>query len=339
MTTLRMELADKSYDIKVGRGLLAKAGENLNLSRRVLIVTDSGVPKDYAEALLGACKEGKIITVAEGEGSKSMQTLGEVLTEMSSFGLTRHDCAVAVGGGVVGDLVGFASSIYMRGIDFYNVPSTVLSMVDSSIGGKTAVNFLGIKNIIGSFYQPKAVLIDTDVLKTLPKRQISSGLAEAVKMAVTMDAELFSDLEKMSYDEIMENIETIIIRSLKIKKAVVEKDERESSLRKVLNFGHTLGHGIEAVTEMQLLHGECVSLGMIPMCSDEVKPRLAALLEKLSLPCSFFGDLDGALEFLSHDKKCDGDKVTAILCDEIGSFRMADMELSEFYEKVKNQVQ
>ena len=336
MTTLRMELADKSYDISIGHGLLEHAGEYLNLSRRVLIVTDSGVPKEYAEALLACCKQGRIFTVKEGEGSKSMETLGKVLTEMTDFGLGRRDCAVAVGGGVVGDLVGFASSIYMRGIDFYNVPTTLLSEVDSSIGGKTAVNYLGIKNIIGSFFQPKAVLIDTDVLKTLPKRQIASGLAEAVKMAITLDAELFSEIEKMSYSEIMENIDEIIIRSLKIKKHVVERDERESSLRKVLNFGHTLGHGIEAMTEMKLLHGECVALGMIPMCSDKVRDRLIPVLKKLSLPCSFGGDLDGALEFISHDKKCVGGKVTVIRCDEVGSFIMSDMELSDFCDTVKH---
>ena len=197
---IHMDLNENSYDIVVERGILKSADKYLNLNRRVLVVTDSGVPEEYAQTLAGQCKEPVICTVDMGEGSKSLDGFGLLLHKMLDNGFSRKDCVVAVGGGVVGDLSGFAASAYMRGIDFYNIPTTLLSQIDSSIGGKTAINFGGVKNIVGAFYQPKKVLIDSDLLKTLPERQISNGLAEAVKMALTSDAELF-DIMKTKNEE------------------------------------------------------------------------------------------------------------------------------------------
>ena len=260
------------YNIYLERGALKKAGEYLNLSRRALIVTDSGVPKEYAETVAAQCKEPYIVTLPEGEKTKCFESFKKLLSKAVEYGFTRSDCVIAVGGGVMGDLAGFAAASFMRGIDFYNIPTTVLSQVDSSIGGKVAIDFEGYKNIVGAFYPPKAVIIDSNTLKTLPERQISNGLAESVKMSLTSDKELFELFEK---GDIKENIDTIIEKSLKIKRAVVEQDEKEEGLRKILNFGHTLAHAIESENEMQnLYHGECVALGMIPMCSDEVKSRL-----------------------------------------------------------------
>ena len=175
--TININLGEDSYDIIVERGSLENAGKHLNLNRRVLVVTDTGVPAEYAKAVAAQCKNGVICTVQQGEESKSLEVFGKLLQTMLDNGFSRKDCVVAVGGGVVGDLSGFAASAYMRGIDFYNIPTTLLSQIDSSIGGKTAVNFGGVKNIVGAFYQPKKVLIDPEVLKTLPKRQISNGLA------------------------------------------------------------------------------------------------------------------------------------------------------------------
>ena len=240
MTTIKVDLAERGYDIHIGRGLIDKAGELFELNRRVLIVTDSGVPSEYAIKVCRACGNGEIITVGQGEGSKSPEVFTRVLEKMVEMGMTRSDCVVAVGGGVVGDLSGFAAASYMRGIDFYNIPTTLLSQVDSSIGGKTAINLGGVKNIVGAFYQPKGVIIDPDLLKTLPKRQLLSGLAEAIKMSLTSDKELFELIEGGNTEE---NIEEIITRSLLIKKAVVEADEREGGLRRILNFGHSFGHG------------------------------------------------------------------------------------------------
>ncbi|MBQ8197318.1 MAG: 3-dehydroquinate synthase [Clostridia bacterium] len=336
MTTLHLNLQSNGYDIFIGKNLLKDADKFLNLDRKVLILTDDGVPQEYANAILSKVKSGKIVTVPTGEGSKSFDTMQLVLKEMCDLNMSRRDCIVGVGGGVIGDLAGFCASTYMRGIDFYNVPTTVLSQVDSSIGGKTAINFNGVKNIIGAFHQPKAVLIDVDTLKTLPVRQISNGLAESVKMALTSNEKLFEIYENSSLNEILENIENIIVESLKIKKDVVEKDEKESSLRKILNFGHTFGHGVEAQEEMHgFYHGECVAIGMLPMCAPAVTERLIPVLKKLNLPTDYNGDIDGALSFVSHDKKCAGDKVSTVMVEKIGDFIMKDIALEEFSNIVK----
>lgn len=317
---IRMNLGEDSYDIVVERGILAGADKYLNLNRRVLIVTDSGVPAEYAETVLGQCKNGIICTVAQGEASKSIDVFGRLLQTMLDNGFSRKDCVVAVGGGVVGDLSGFAASAYMRGIDFYNIPTTLLSQIDSSIGGKTAINFGGVKNIVGAFYQPKKVLIDAELLKTLPKRQISNGLAEAIKMALTSDRELFDIFESK---DIEGNLDEIIIRSLNIKKNVVEQDEKESGLRKILNFGHTIGHGIESSEGMsELYHGECVALGMIPMCSEDIRPRLINVLKKCELYRKLEYDWEKIAEAAFHDKKADGDTVSVTIVNEVGSFEM-----------------
>jgi len=330
---IHMDLKENSYDIVVERGILARAGEFLNLKRRVLIVTDSGVPQNYAQTIANQCKEAVICTVESGEGSKSLEVFGKLLGKMLEQGFSRKDCVVAVGGGVVGDLSGFVASAYMRGIDFYNIPTTLLSQIDSSIGGKTAVNLGNVKNIIGAFYQPKKVLIDSELLKTLPNRQISNGLAEAIKMALTSDSELFEIFENK---DISESIDEIIVRSLNIKKSVVEQDEKESGLRKILNFGHTVGHGIESSENMsELYHGECVALGLIPMCSEKIRPRVIEVLKKCNLYNLIEFDWKKISEAAFHDKKADGEFVSVTVVPEVGSFEMKTMKCSEVIEMAK----
>lgn len=332
--TIRMNLREDSYDIIVERGVLANAGAHLDLDRRVLVVTDSGVPAEYAETLARQCRQGVVCTVEQGEGSKSLAVFEHLLQTMLDYGFSRKDCVVAVGGGVVGDLSGFAASAYMRGIDFYNVPTTLLSQIDSSIGGKTAVNFGGVKNVVGAFYQPKKVLIDPSLLKTLPQRQISSGLAEAVKMALTSDEELFRIFET---EDIEKSIDEIIIRSLNVKKSVVEQDEKETGLRKVLNFGHTVGHGIESSEKTEALyHGECVALGMLPMCSEKVRDRVIKVLKKCSLYREIDYDWDKIAEAAFHDKKADGDTVTVIKVNDVGSFEMQNMNCLDVIKAAKS---
>ena len=322
-----------SYDITIEKGVLKKAGSILNLDRKVLIVTDSGVPAEYAKAVAEQSKAAFIETVPMGEESKSLEVFEKLCASMLEHGFTRSDCVVAVGGGVCGDLAGFAAASYMRGIDFYNIPTTVLSQVDSSVGGKTAVNFNGVKNIIGAFYQPKAVLIDPETLKTLSERHFSNGLAEAVKMSLTFDKELFELFED---SDARENIEKIIEHSVKSKAAVVEKDEKESGLRKVLNFGHTMGHAIESAEELGgLYHGECVALGMIPMCAPEIRERLIAVLKKLGLPTEYHGDIEKLISAASHDKKFSGEKVTVITLSEIENFKFEEWSTSELFERMK----
>lgn len=328
-----MNLGEDSYDIVVERGILKNANKSLDLDRRVLVVTDSGVPEEYAKTLAAQCKESVICTVEMGEVSKSLDVFGRLLKTMLDNGFSRKDCVVAVGGGVVGDLSGFAASAYMRGIDFYNIPTTLLSQIDSSIGGKTAINFGGVKNIVGAFYQPKKVLIDPELLATLPKRQISNGLAEAIKMALTSDKELFDIFEN---EDIESHLDEIIIRSLGIKKNVVEQDEKESGLRKILNFGHTVGHGIESSEDMEALyHGECVALGIIPMCSEEIRSRVIAVLKKCNLYRTVDYNWERITEAAFHDKKADGGSVTVITVNEIGSFEMKKMNCLDVIDRAK----
>ncbi len=342
---LEVSLGERSYPIYIGEGLLAKADQYLKLSRRVLIVTDDGVPAVYAQTVAALAKEPTVVTIAQGEESKSFASLEMLCKKMLDKGFTRGDCVVAVGGGIVGDLSGFAASCFMRGIDFYNIPTTLLSQVDSSIGGKVAVNLDHIKNAVGAFYQPRTVLIDTDVLRTLPERQISAGLAEALKMSATFDEELFTLFEK---ENIKDRLLDIIVASLKLKRAVVEKDEKESSLRRVLNFGHTVGHGIESLfgigegnntRENGLYHGECVALGMLPMCSTEVKARLLPVLQKLGLPTEISVDASLVARAMTHDKKAGDGFVTAILVDKVGSYREEKMSFSSLEKRVKESFQ
>lgn len=318
------------YNIYIKRGILNSVGELFKLDRKVLIVTDSGVPKRYSETVASQCEEPYTVVIKQGEASKCFENYKLLLSKMVQHGFTRSDCVVAVGGGVVGDLAGFVASSYMRGVDFYNIPTTVLSQVDSSIGGKVAIDFDGYKNIVGAFYPPRGVLIDSDTLSTLPKRQISNGLAESVKMALTSDKELFEIFEN---GNAFEDIDEIIIRSLRIKKAVVEADEKEGGLRKILNFGHTLAHAIESQNKMDnLYHGECVALGMLPMCSDEVRERLIKVLKSLDLPCEFNADKDIIFEAIKHDKKMSGDKITVIYVPSVGKYSMRTIGYNDIKE-------
>lgn len=323
---IRLNLGENSYTVRVERDSLKRAGELFNLDRKVLIVTDEGVPVNYSMTIKSQCKEGYIVTLPQGEGTKSFKYLEMLLKIMTQKAFSRKDCVVAVGGGVIGDLCGFCASCYMRGVDFYNVPTTTLSQIDSSIGGKCAINFEGIKNIVGAFYQPKAVLVDSKVLDTLDKRQTVSGLCEAVKMAATFDEELFSLFEKGDYKD---RIDDIIFSSLILKKNVVEQDEKETGLRKVLNFGHTIGHGIEAFFKGKYYHGECVSMGMMYMCSPRVKARLEKVLLSLSLPVKENVDWDEICDIVAHDKKVNQNGIDVVWVDEIGTFEIKTLTLDE----------
>lgn len=337
--TMTVCLGKDSYDIIVERGALSRVGDLLNLDRRVLIVTDEGVPARYAETVAEACADPLIVTYPQGEDTKSMAVFADLCSILLANGFTRTDAVVAVGGGVIGDLSGFAAASFMRGIDFYNIPTTLLSQVDSSIGGKTAINHDGIKNCIGAFYQPGRVVIDPDVLNTLPPRQISNGLAEAIKMAATCDGAFFERLERGNLASMMEDI---IVSSLKIKKAVVEQDVTEKFLRRVLNFGHTLGHGIESEAALRggdraLYHGECVALGMLPMCAPAARERLVAVLQKAGLPTSTDIPMDKAIAAISHDKKMEGSLINYVYVPEIGRFELRRSTLKAFDSFVRQE--
>lgn len=330
--TLTVHLGERTYDVVIERGCLSRAGELLNLNRKVLVVTDSGVPEQYAKTVAEQCKEPVLVTFEQGEKSKNIQTWLTLLDQLVQSNFTRGDCVVAVGGGVAGDMSGFAAAAYLRGIDFYNIPTTLLSQIDSSVGGKVAVDYNGYKNIVGAFHQPKKVLVDPDVLKTLDARQIASGMAEAVKMALIGDKELFELFES---GKAYEQVEQVIYRSLSAKASVVEQDETEGGLRRVLNFGHTVGHAIETVSGYSLLHGECVALGMLPMVDEPIRKRLLSVLNSLHLPTSYQGDAKEIISAMAHDKKCAGGEITVVLCHRIGTFEFRKIPFEVLANEMK----
>ncbi len=323
---LTMRLGEHSYDIIIKRGCLGWLGQLTNLERRVLVVTDDGVPAQYAKTVCDQCREGTILTVEQGESSKSLTVYARVLQAALDAGLGRGDAIVAVGGGVVGDLAAFAAATYLRGIDFINCPTTLLAQVDSSIGGKAAVDLAGTKNVVGAFWQPRLVLIDPDTLSTLPRRHWVNGMAEALKMSLLCDPELFSLFED---EDPFEKVEEILYHSLVIKKNVVEKDEYDRGQRMALNFGHTLGHGIEAVRGIcgrrtrGYYHGECVALGMLPMIEDkQLLKRVRAVYRKLGLPLRGSYDRQRVLAFMRQDKKIGGGFIKVVKVPGLGCWRM-----------------
>ena len=325
---ISVSLGAQSYPILLEAGALARAGQHLSLARRVLVVTDSGVPQEYARTVAGACRQARICTLPAGENSKNMDNYQRLLREMLALGMDRGDCVAAVGGGMAGDLAGFAAATYMRGVDFYNVPTTLLAQVDSSVGGKTAIDMDGVKNIVGAFHQPRAVLIDTDTLRSLPPRQVAAGLAESVKMAVTCDAALLALIENSA--DLTADLPEIIARSLAIKARVVEQDPTEQGLRRVLNFGHTIGHAIESCAGGELLHGECVALGMLPMIEDKsLVRRTRAIYRTLGLPTRTGADKNKVLSYMQHDKKSAGSTITVIKVPGLGCWRADKIPMTE----------
>ncbi len=323
-------VCDGLPDIIIERGAIGRAGALLGIAGgKVLLVCDSGVPGEYlrkvAASLEGHSSLCAMHTFPCGESHKNLETFAEILNTLVEHGFTRTDAVVAVGGGVVGDLAGFAAATFMRGIRFYNIPTTLLSQVDSSIGGKTAVDFGGVKNIVGAFHMPRRVLIDPDTLFTLPERELHNGLVEAIKMGATSDAGLFSLIENST--DLNGDLQEIIRRSLLVKSAVVEADPKEGGLRRVLNFGHSVGHAIEAAGGGRYLHGEAVGLGMLYFCSSAVRERIAAVLEKYGLPTSHDIPAQTLRGLIAHDKKASGRQLTVVRVDEIGSFSFEKIDI------------
>ncbi len=322
----------RPYQVHVGTFLLEQAGPLVRATAggtKAVIVTDTNVGPLYQmpvkQSLEASGYEVSICTFEAGEAHKRAETYVAILEFVAEHELSRSDVIVARGGGVVGDLAGFAASIYMRGIDFINCPTTTLSMIDSSIGGKTAVDLGDTKNIVGAFWQPKLVIVDPATLSTLPRRHYINGLAEAVKAGLLADPELFAIFEKGDIDT---QISEIIYRSLRFKKNVVEQDETERGMRKALNFGHTIGHGIEAVKGIKgrrtvgLYHGECVALGMLPMIeSKALQKRVRAVYRRLGLPTRTTYDKEKVLAEMLHDKKAQSGQITIIKVPGLGCWR------------------
>ena len=330
---IKMQLTDTSYNIYTGRNILKDLTNYFNFdNKKVLIVTDSNIPVDYISQIKTQVNITTTVTLEPGENSKSFDSYLLIINELLNHNFSRKDVVIALGGGVIGDLVGFVCSTYKRGIKYINIPTSTLSMIDSSIGGKTAINYNEIKNVIGSFYQPSLVLIDFDLLKSLEKRHFNNGLVEALKMGYIYDSSILDLFEK----DINSNLEEIINKSILGKKYFVEKDEKEEGIRKILNYGHTFGHGFESLAHFsnKLYHGEAVALGMLIVNDD--KEKLTKYLKKLDISYDFDIDENKIKEIILQDKKIEGDHIDLILVDRISEGYIKKTSLNELEDILKN---
>jgi 3-dehydroquinate synthase len=341
MQKVKVELGVNSYEIRVGSGIMELAGAWLKekgLGGKAVIITDSNVGPLYAgaleQSLTGAGFKVTVIEVPAGEETKSLETAGILYNRLAAAYAERTTPILALGGGVVGDLAGFVAATYLRGVPLVQMPTSLLAMVDSSVGGKTAVDHGLMKNIIGAFYQPKMVIADIDALKTLPKEELSNGMAEVIKVAALRDSRFFEFLEKNT-DKAMalhlETLEKIVLYSALHKARIVGKDEKESGQRIILNYGHTIGHAVEAVSDFQIKHGQAVAMGMIAenkiaerrgMLPEAEAGRIAAVIKQAGLPTAIpdfsLEDQGKVMEALKHDKKVLNDRVRFVLLKAIG---------------------
>jgi 3-dehydroquinate synthase len=343
MQSLRVNLDERSYPIHVDTGTLEQAGELLRqagLQGKAAIVTNPVVAQLYLDtvhhALSQAGFEVSVVLVPDGEEHKNLKSLATIYDCLIAGRLERKSCVLALGGGVIGDLAGLAAATYLRGVPYVQVPTTLLAQVDSSVGGKTGVNHREGKNLIGAFYQPKLVLIDIAVLGSLPRRELVAGLAEVIKYGIIQDPALFALLEQgvekiigLNRDLLTHNVAT----SCAIKARVVEADEREDDYRAVLNFGHTVGHAVEAATGYrQFLHGEAVGIGMVKaaalsvsqgLCDAASLKRVTALIERAGLPAEIPPEVSPKtlIQAMEIDKKVAGGKIKFVMCEGIGKTR------------------
>ncbi len=342
MNRIKVNLDKKisaSYEIFIGQDILDRIGMILSkndYASRYVIITDSNVGTLHGERFLMTLKEmGTPVDMIEfpaGEASKNIDTMLDIIKKLIGLGVDRRSALIALGGGVVGDIVGFVASVYMRGIPYYQIPTTLLAQVDSSIGGKTAIDLPEGKNLLGSFYQPSGVFIDLSFLNTLPPREFNCGMAEIAKYGIIDDVELFNLLEseiKAIRDRDMTRLSMIIGRSCRIKKGIVEIDEKESGLRRILNFGHTIGHAIEAELDYSISHGDAVSIGMVAAARiseklkylhSEDRERIESLIKDIGLPYRIPGSIntEGILSRLKMDKKKEEDIIKFVLLKKLG---------------------
>ena len=344
MKKIRVNLGDRSYDICIGSNILGKIGSKLksfNSSPKTAIISNPAVYRLYGKKVLNSIKSSGFdvipVIIPDGEKYKDISIVQKIYGELLMHRLDRKSALIALGGGVIGDITGFVASTYMRGIDYIQIPTTLLAQVDSSVGGKTGVNHKLGKNMIGTFYQPKLVWIDIDILKTLPQKEFLAGLAEVIKYGVIWDAKLFEFLEN-SRDKILrldkKSLTHIIKRSCEIKAKVVSKDEREAGLRAILNYGHTIGHAIETVTGYKkYLHGEALAIGMfieaeiaesLKLLKEKTVQRIKSLIESYGLPTKIPVRINRniLLASMQLDKKAVAGELKFILPERIGKVRI-----------------
>jgi len=354
MEKLHINLEDKSYDIFIGRKLFSEVGKYISKvykKKKIVVVTDTNVDKLYGDKLLKNLEDAgyttsKVVFNA-GEENKNFDTLTEVYEKIIDSGIKRGDLLIAFGGGVVGDLAGFAASTIYRGMDFIQIPTTLLAQVDSSVGGKVAVDTSRGKNLVGSFYQPKMVIIDPELLKTLDEREVRSGMAEVIKYGAIYDNGFFNFLlDKKDIKDSMKDIEKIIKRCCEIKAKIVEIDEMDMGLRMILNFGHTLGHAIEKhYNYTKYTHGEAISIGMyeITKLGEKLKitkagesEKIKEILQNYNLPIEDKVRLEDLVEIIKTDKKNISGILNFIFLSEIGRVEVKKVGEKEITNRLLN---
>lgn len=347
MMKLRVDIPNKEYNIYIEKGILDNTGaiiKEVTNTKRVVVVTDYNVNGLYGERVKNSLEtngfEVKIVEIPPGEKSKSKEQLFRLYDEILDFGLTRTDLIIALGGGVVGDLTGFSASTLLRGIPYIQIPTTLLAQVDSSVGGKVAIDLERGKNLVGAFYQPSMVIIDPECLKTLNDRVLADGMAEVIKYGAIWDAELFENLEKIeSMEELIAKSEEIIYNCCKTKAEIVQEDEMDTGKRMILNFGHTFGHAIEKQYNYETYtHGEGVSAGMVMACelgeklgitTREITNRVENILKLYNLPTRIEIDNIQLLSAMKVDKKGDGDFINLVLLEKIGKVCLKRVDKSK----------
>lgn len=342
--------AKSTFPIYIGNNLIDKINTFFNLEKysSVFIITDSIIKTLFAKKLMRLTKkETNIVSVAPGEKHKNIETVQQIWNQMLQLNGDRKSLVLDIGGGVITDMGGFTASTYMRGIDFIQIPTTLLSMVDASVGGKVGIDFADIKNLIGSFNQPIGVIIDIDFLKTLPEREFNAGFAEIIKHGLIYDKKYFNFVtSKKPKDFSDQEIAKIIFRSCQIKSDIVSKDEKESGIRKLLNFGHTIGHAIESLsleTNNSLLHGEAINIGMlvetkisqlVGNMSESEYQQIKKVLINTNLPIEYKNiDINNVLKKIKKDKKSESGNIQWTLLKNIG-YALINQSVSE--EQIKN---
>lgn len=339
--------ASESYDIIIGKGLIASCGDhikNVTGAKVFAVVSDDNVDRLYGDTVEKSLKEQGFsvyrFVFPHGEASKCSAVLNDIYMFLSEKHITRSDCLIALGGGVVGDITGYAAATYLRGLDYVQVPTSLLAQVDSSVGGKTAIDLPCGKNLVGAFKQPKLVLCDISVLDTLPRDFFIDGMGEVVKYGMIKSAELFDILSENDIDSIKNILEDIITRCVSIKRDVVEADEFDKGERMLLNFGHTLGHSVEQhYNYTGISHGRAVAVGMAlitelaekkGMCAEGTLDRLKACLERYELPCSTEPTVSQLADACLNDKKRAGNSISVIICSECGKSSPVKMPIDDF---------
>lgn len=355
MRQLQVGLGQRAYPIFIAGGLLDNIGRDLReraVAKRYVVVADDRVAGFYGERLVASLRSAdlavELIEFPCGEGSKHLATVTDLARKLAQRNVDRKDGLIALGGGVTGDITGFLAAIYMRGIPFVQVPTTLLAQVDSSVGGKTGVDIPEGKNLVGSFYQPRAVYIDSAVLTTLPDSELLNGLAEVIKYSVIYDREFFEYLSSrreaiLNRDLVV--LEEVIERCCAIKAEVVAADEREADLRRILNFGHTIGHAVEAASDYTLAHGAAVAIGMVAVGelavrkglfgageADRVRELIAAYGLPVEIPAGL--DRDRMKQYLKTDKKSVGGRPFFVLPTSIGAVTITDDVAVELVDQV-----